>query len=159
MWGKKSFGKGGPGSCLGTPPLQVAAALQVAIPHGECIVAIMHASKNATSHLLPATDDAWCGRSPHISCSPSSNLLTKLGKYSSWLLIICMVANEFSNNDSIHPSNDYFWNTCMYVYVCAGDGSEIELHNKAWPDPSCSFIQQIKKSGVLIFLYTNATAC
>ena len=111
----------------------VAAALQVAIPHGECIVAIMHASKNATSHLLPATDDAWCGRSPHISCSPSSNLLTKLGKYSSWLLIICMVANEFSNNDSIHPSNDYFWNTCMYVYVCAGDGSEIELHiGMAW---------------------------
>jgi len=29
--------------------------------------------------------------------------------------------------------------------VCAGDGSEIELHNKAWPDPSFSFIQQIKK--------------
>jgi len=77
----------------------VAAALQVAIPHGECIVAIMHASKNATSHLLPATDDAWCGRPHIISCSPSSSSLlmtNKLGKYSSWHLIICMVANEFS---------------------------------------------------------------
>jgi hypothetical protein len=34
-------------------------------PHGECIVAVMHACKNATSHLLlSATDDACMVWSP-----------------------------------------------------------------------------------------------
>jgi hypothetical protein len=47
------------------PQAMVAAALQVAIPHGECIVAVMHACKNATSHLLlSATDDACMVWSP-----------------------------------------------------------------------------------------------
>lgn len=43
------------------PQAMVAAALQVAIPHGECIVAIMHACKNATSHLLLLPMHTHCG--------------------------------------------------------------------------------------------------
>ena len=73
----------------------VAAALQVAIPHGECIVAIMYAYKNATSHLLllPMHTLMVCGVVVTLlSCSPYIQQLADEAYcwqyiYSSWHLI------------------------------------------------------------------------